>query len=164
MEIRPLHADDVPALIDDLWLPFAAEMGDIDQYDALADDVDVRSEAVAYRHSQLDDDDVRTFVAVGEDGDEGSDASLLGYTTVSYSEAPSVFARDSVAKVKDLYVTSDARGDGLGTALLERAHDWGRERGCDRAALSVHARNDVARSCYEELGYETRYVKMDRPL
>ncbi|AFK20022.1 GNAT family N-acetyltransferase [Haloferax mediterranei ATCC 33500] len=161
MEIRPLHAADVPALVDDLWFPFAEEMGDIDPHDSLADDVDVRSEAIQYRRNQLGDEDVQTFVAVD---DESERQSLAGYTTVSYSEAPSVFARGSVAKVKDLYVAPEARGDGLGTALLERAHEWGRERGCEQATLSVHARNDVAQSCYEELGYETRYVKMDRPL
>lgn len=159
MQIRPITPDDVPSLVDDLWLPFADEMGDIDQYDALSDGVDVRAEAVEYRREQLEDERVQTFVAVDDDGQ-----GLVGYTTVSYSAAPPVFARGPVAKVKDLYVEPGARGDGLGTRLLERAHEWGRERGCERAALSVHARNDAARSCYESMGYETRYVKMGRPL
>ncbi|KAB1198343.1 MULTISPECIES: GNAT family N-acetyltransferase [Haloferax] len=157
MHIRPIAESDVTALIDDLWLPFAREMGAIDDYDALAEDVDARTEAIDYRRAQLTDDDVQTFVAVDDEG-------LVGYTTVSYSEAPPVFARDAAAKVKDLYVAPKARGAGLGTSLLERAHEWGRERGCTRVSLSVHARNDAARSCYDSMGYETRYVKMDRPL
>ena len=157
MRIRPITERDVPELVDDLWLPFAEEMGDIDDYDRLADDVDVRAEALDYRRRQLTDDDVQTFVAV-------DDEALVGYTTVSYSEAPPVFARDSAAKVKDLYVAPDARGEGLGTTLLERAHEWARARDCSHVSLSVHARNDAARSCYESMGYETRYVKMDRPV
>ncbi|KTG29046.1 GNAT family N-acetyltransferase [Haloferax profundi] len=160
MQIRPVTDDDVPSLVDELWLPFADEMTDVDQYDALAEDVDVRADAVAYRQDQLADEDVQTFVAVDGDGD----ACLVGYTTIVYSESPPIFARGPVAKVKDLYVAPDARGEGLGTELLERAHEWGRERGCERAALSVHARNEAAQSCYESIGYETRYVKMDRPL
>ncbi|KAB1193398.1 GNAT family N-acetyltransferase [Haloferax sp. MBLA0076] len=160
MQIRPLTDDDVPSLVDDLWLPFADEMGGIDQYDALSEDTDVRAEAVEYRRNQLDDEDRQTFVAVDDDAER----RLVGYTTVSYSESPPVFARGAVAKVKDLYVAPDARGDGLGTRLLERVHEWGRERGCERAALSVHVRNEAAQSCYESMGYETRYVKMDRPL
>ncbi|WP_416840574.1 GNAT family N-acetyltransferase [Haloferax sp. DFSO52] len=157
MRIRPITRDEITELVDDLWLPFAGEMGDIDEYDALAEDVDVRAEALDYRRTQLDDDETQTFVAVSDD-------ELVGYTTVAYSESPPVFARDSGAKVKDLYVAPEARGEGLGTSLLERAHEWGRDRGCARISLSVHARNDAARSCYESMGYETRYVKMDRPL
>ncbi|WP_411964309.1 N-acetyltransferase family protein [Haloferax sp. YSMS24] len=157
MRIRPITERDVPVLVDDLWLPFAEEMAEIDEYDALAEDVDVRAHAIDYRREQLTDDDVETFVA--EEGER-----LVGYTTVSYSDSPPVFARDAMAKVNDLYVAPDARGEGLGTSLLERAHEWGRERGCRRVSLSVHARNDAAQSCYESMGYETRYVKMDRPL
>ncbi|MCO8265631.1 GNAT family N-acetyltransferase [Haloferax sp. AB510] len=169
MQIRPLRADEVDALVDDLWLPFAEEMGDIDDYDALAEDADVRAEALDYRTEQVDAEDTRTFVAVaaaeesasGPNPDEGS---LAGYVTVVDSESPPVFARGSVAKVKDFYVAPATRGEGVGTALLERAHEWGRDRGCERTALSVHADNDAARSCYESMGYETRYLKLDRPL
>lgn len=75
-----------------------------------------------------------------------------------------IHLRGPVAKVKDLYVAPAARGEGVGTELLERAHEWGRDRGCERAALSVHADNDAARSCYESMGYETRYLKLDCPL
>lgn len=157
MQIRPAHEEDVTALVDDLWLPFADEMADIDDYDALAEDVDVRTEAIAHRHAQFEDEDVQILVA-----DDGG--VLVGYTVVTYSASPPVFARGPVAKVNDLYVAPDARGAGVGTALLERAHEWGRERGCERAVLSVHARNDVARSCYESMGYEMRYLKMDRRL
>jgi len=172
MGIRPLRADEVAALVDDLWLPFAAEMGDVDDYDALAEDVDARAEALDYRTEQVDAEGVQTFVAVAdgesssgsETGPDSAEGSLRGYVTVAASESPPVFARGSVAKVKDLYVAPPARGEGVGTALLERAHEWGRDRGCERAALSVHADNDAARSCYESMGYETRYLKLDRPL
>lgn len=165
MGIRPLQADEVDALVDDLWLPFAAEMGEVDDYDALAEDVDARAEALDYRGEQVDAEGVQTFVAVADAGAE-ADAidDLRGYVTVAASESPPVFARGPVAKVKDLYVAPAARGEGVGTELLERAHEWGRDRGCERAALSVHADNDAARSCYESVGYETRYLKLDRPL
>ncbi|WP_424006665.1 GNAT family N-acetyltransferase [Haloferax denitrificans] len=172
MGIRPLRADEVEALVDDLWLPFAAEMGDIDGYDALAEDVDARAEALDYRTEQVETEGVQTFVAVADGesaaesgaGPDSDERSLRGYVTVAASESPPVFARGPVAKVKDLYVAPAARGEGVGTELLERAHEWGRDRGCERAALSVHADNDAARSCYESMGYETRYLKLDRPL
>ncbi|ELZ66407.1 GNAT family N-acetyltransferase [Haloferax sp. Atlit-10N] len=165
MQIRPLQADEVDALVDDLWLPFAEEMGDIDDYDALAEDVDVRAEALDYRSEQVEAENTRTFVAVAAaEESDSAERSLRGYVTVADADSPPVFARGSVAKVKDLYVAPAARGEGVGTELLERAHEWGRDRGCERAALSVHADNDAARSCYESMGYETRYLKLDRPL
>ncbi|QOS12512.1 N-acetyltransferase [Haloferax sp. Atlit-4N] len=166
MQIRPLRADEVDALVDDLWLPFAEEMGDIDDHDALAEDADVRAEALDYRTEQVEAENTRMFVAVAAAGAESDSAerSLRGYVTVADADSPPVFARGSVAKVKELYVAPEARGEGVGTELLERAHEWGRDRGCERAALSVHADNDAARSCYESMGYETRYLKLDRPL
>ncbi|SEL54827.1 GNAT family N-acetyltransferase [Haloferax larsenii] len=157
MDVRPLRPDEVPTFVDDLWLPFATEMGNLDEHDALAGDEYVRVNALAYRQAQLADEDVQTFVAE-------ADGSQTGYTTVSYSESPPVFARGATAKVTELYVEPDARGSGLGTALLERAHEWGERRGCEHAALSVHARNETAQACYEAAGYETRYLKMDRQL
>ncbi|AKU08340.1 GNAT family N-acetyltransferase [Haloferax gibbonsii] len=166
MQIRPLRAEEVDALVDDLWLPFAEEMGDIDDHDALAEDADVRAEALDYRTEQAEAENTRMFVAVAAAGAEPDSAerSLRGYVTVADADSPPVFARGSVAKVKELYVAPEARGEGVGTELLERAHEWGRDRGCERAALSVHADNDAARSCYESMGYETRYLKLDRPL
>lgn len=61
MEIRPLRADEVDRLIEELWLPFASEMAELDAYNALADDV--LDAARAYRRSNLADSDTATFVA-----------------------------------------------------------------------------------------------------
>ena len=116
MDVRPLRPDEVPTFVDDLWLPFATEMGDLDEYDALAGDEYVRVNALAYRQAQLVDENVATFVAE-------ADGSHTGYATVTYTESPPVFDRGATAKVTELYVEPDARGGGVGTTLLERAHE-----------------------------------------
>ena len=54
----------------------------------------------------------------------------------------------------DLYVVPQARGKGVGTALLEFAHQWSREQGASRVDLETAHNNVVAQSVYEALGYE----------
>ena len=153
MEIRRLVEEDVEPLVDDLWLPFAREMAALDAYNALADDL--RADALAYRRERPADD-AATFVA--------DDGGLVGYTAVSYTEPPPVFARGPEASIEEVYVAPERRGEELATALLERAEAWARERGCERATLSVNADNDAARALYEDRGYGVRRLKMDRRL
>lgn len=154
MEVRRLVEEDVTALVEELWLPFAREMADLDAYNALAEDV--REDALAYRRERLAAAAAVTFVA--------DDGGLIGYTALSHSEPPSVFARGPAVSVEEVYVAPERRGEGVATVLLERAEAWGRERGCERATLSVNADNATARALYEDRGYGVRRLKMDRPL
>lgn len=89
----------------------------------------VRREAVGY------------FVA--EVGDE-----IVGYVSGGRSDDP------DVATLAAIYVDPDDWGRGIGTALLERFHDFCRRRGYDRVRLRVLAANDRARSFYRHHGYE----------
>ena len=57
--------------------------------------------------------------------------------------------------LEDLYVRDDARGSGLGAALVEAAVERARVRGCRRIELDVAAGNGPARSLYERLGFES---------
>ncbi|MFT4931971.1 MAG: hypothetical protein ACI91T_001859 [Natronomonas sp.] len=53
MEIRSLRRNEVAELIDDLWLPFAEEMAEVDSYNELA--ADARDHAFAYLRERLQD-------------------------------------------------------------------------------------------------------------
>ena len=57
--------------------------------------------------------------------------------------------------LEDLYVRDDARGAGLGVALVEAAAERARGRGCRRIELDVAAGNAPARALYERLGFES---------
>lgn len=155
MEIRPLRADDIDRLIEELWLPFAREMADLDPYNALADDV--RADARAYRQSNLDDSDTATFVATDEE-------TFVGYAVVMADRSPPVFARGREATIEEVYVDPDFRGSGVATALMDRAESWAATRECEYVTLSVNERNETARAVYESRGYSVRRFKMDKRL
>lgn len=52
-----------------------------------------------------------------------------------------------------LIVAADARGIGVGRALMEATEVWGREHGVERLTLEVFAHNERARALYVKLGY-----------
>lgn len=56
--------------------------------------------------------------------------------------------------ISAMWVAPEARGLGVGRALLDAAEDWGRQRGCAAASLSVTAGNSAAEELYRSAGYE----------
>jgi GNAT superfamily N-acetyltransferase len=162
VRVRPLREDEaeVERLVEEFWLPFAREMAEVDDYNELVDEEVAREHGVSYRHEGLADDDSRVWVAEREQERE----AWLGYVRASVSGSPPVFARGPTLRVGELYVVPGARGEGVADELLARATDWGEERGCERVGLSVNAENDRARAFYDRKGFETRRLKLDRPL
>lgn len=59
-----------------------------------------------------------------------------------------------VARLYSIAVHPDARGNGIGAALLDDAERGARRRGCDRLRLEVRVRNRAAIAMYEARGYE----------
>lgn len=154
--IRPLGADEIEILVEDLWLPFAEEMADVSAFDALAGQ-GVRENAIEYRREQFENDARTTFVA-----DSGED--LVGYVSVERRESPPVFARGEAGYVHGLYVLSEYRGTGLASRLFERAQEWASQRGCVHLSLDVHPDNEPARSIYREWGFQPVRERLVRPL
>lgn len=62
-------------------------------------------------------------------------------------------AERGVAWIYAMWVAPDARGAGVGRALIDAAEGWARGRGCDHLVLSVTETNDVARRFYEACGF-----------
>jgi ribosomal protein S18 acetylase RimI-like enzyme len=64
-----------------------------------------------------------------------------------------LYDRRTMVEVVGVWVDPAYRGRGLGTALVEEALAWGRERGATRARLWVHDQNQTAIRLYERLGF-----------
>lgn len=56
------------------------------------------------------------------------------------------------------------RGHGVGTALLQAAESWARERGAERMSLDLDADNTGALRLYERMGYVTWGHTMDKAI
>ena len=68
------------------------------------------------------------------------------------------------ARVNDLVVTDRARGRGVGGALLTRAEELARRRGCFRMALVTAAWRDATIAFYERQGWRNYGEWFVKPL
>jgi len=59
------------------------------------------------------------------------------------------------AWIEDVFVLEEARGAGIGRALLEASIERARMRGCARVQLDANERNSRALALYESLGFAT---------
>lgn len=87
--------------------------------------------------------------------DSGS-ARILAATRGSRLAGAAVlfFRRGSrAARLYSIAVAADARGRGIGEALLEAAERAAVRRGCDRLRLEVRVDNAAAQRLYERRGY-----------
>ena len=66
--------------------------------------------------------------------------------------------------VEDVFVSAEARGSGLGRALVAAAIDRAGERGCRRMELDTGADNAAAQGLYRSLGFRDNGVFMRRPI
>jgi ribosomal protein S18 acetylase RimI-like enzyme len=70
----------------------------------------------------------------------------------------------STAHVHDIAVLPDARGAGVGRALMERFEQLLRERGVESYGLELMAGNEAARVFYEKLGLELAQLTLYKVL
>jgi ribosomal protein S18 acetylase RimI-like enzyme len=66
--------------------------------------------------------------------------------------------------VDNVYVIPEARGQGVGSALLDFAEDALREGGADVLAVEALWANEAARRLYERRGYDPHRVTLERPV
>ena len=155
MTARTLAADEVTALVDELWLPFAREMAAAEPHDAPADESAAREQAVVYRRGRVADDEVVTYVVPAGDG-----GTFAAYAEAEVRASPPVSERGAECYLRGVYVRPGDRGRGLADGLLDRVEAWGRERGCEHVTLDVHPGNDAAKALYEGRGYELLRAKL----
>jgi ribosomal protein S18 acetylase RimI-like enzyme len=119
-----------------------AELSDLDDLVALEEntfDSDRMSRAQYRRH--LDSDSAQVLVA------SASHRRFLGTAVVFFRKG------SGVARLYSLASRPDARGKGVGSALLEASEEATRLRGGRVLRLEVRADNVAAMRLYERLGY-----------
>jgi GNAT superfamily N-acetyltransferase len=97
----------------------------------------------------------RRFLAPSEDGlllGARAEAGFLGYACL-YWHFSSTKAREAVL-MNDLFVAAEARGQGVGRALIEASAAVGRERGAVVLEWSTEPGNATAQRLYDSTGAE----------
>lgn len=62
--------------------------------------------------------------------------------------------KETTANVYKMWVSPDARGLGVGRALLETIINWSREQGMESVTLGVYTSNAPAIALYKSLGFK----------
>ena len=104
----------------------------------------------------IDSRDNAIFIA------ESSDGRPLGYAILG--PASTMLTPIPFAFVYDLWVSPEARRQGVARRLLERAEDWCRRQGYRKLKLEVAASNRAARSLYASDGFAEERIFMGRAL
>lgn len=94
-----------------------------------------------------DIDDPAHVVQVAERDDR-----VIGFVH-AFAAATDTAGRDD-GTILRLYVHPDARGEGVGSKLLDAAHNVLADRGCDRVRAMVLAANEAGRAFYAASGFE----------
>ncbi len=100
-----------------------------------------------------------------EDGEfllAAADGEPVGVVQLRYRW--SVWTASEDAWIEDVFVSEDARGTGLGRALVEAAIERARERGCRRIELDVDEANEPALALYHSLGFSGDFKAEKRSL
>ncbi|MGA9857800.1 MAG: GNAT family N-acetyltransferase, partial [Solirubrobacteraceae bacterium] len=75
-----------------------------------------------------------------------------------------VHANTSAADVcylQDLFTAPEARGQGVGRALIAAVTDWARARGCSRVYWSTHESNTTARRLYDTVAEYRGFIRYE---
>ena len=83
---------------------------------------------------------------------QNSDEELIGFVQL-YSSFCSVYVCP-ILILYDLFVKTEARGNGHGRALMNKATEFAKSQGYNRLELSTATDNFIGQSLYESLGYE----------
>jgi ribosomal protein S18 acetylase RimI-like enzyme len=86
--------------------------------------------------------------------ERASDGAAVGYALVTFHDEDDSHATGSrFAELNSLAVTEDARGGGVGTALLREVYRQVRAAGVEEMVIGVLATNEPAMRLYEREGF-----------
>jgi len=111
----------------------------------------------SFLRSQFDGDD--SVVLVAE-----RDERIVGYVYAGLEPMSWQALRGPAGFIHDVVVEDESRGSGVGTALVEAAIAWLKERGAPRVLLCTADRNEGAQRLFARLGFRRTMIEMTREL
>jgi aminoglycoside 6'-N-acetyltransferase I len=78
----------------------------------------------------------------------------LGFAELSIRPYAEGCSTDNVAFLEGWFVTPEARGRGVGRALVAACEQWARTQGCSEFASDTHPDNDTSIAAHLALGFK----------
>jgi GNAT superfamily N-acetyltransferase len=100
----------------------------------------------------------------GTTGDEATAPPLFGYAMGRMNVAPPVFQSQHVGELLEVFLLPEARGQGLGEALVQVITEALRGRGAQVLRAAVPVANSVARDQLQHAGYRPLQRILERQL
>lgn len=129
----------------------------LDQQRFLAAGEDAERGYSQFLSSQIDEDDAIVLVAE-------VDGQIIGYVYAGLEPMSWKELRGPAGFIHDVLVEDDGRGAGAGTALIDHAIAWLRDRGAARVMLWTADRNERAHRLFARLGFRRTMIEMTREL
>ena len=89
-----------------------------------------------------------------DDGTRDEGERILGFAELSIRAHAEGCRTDRVAFLEGWFVARDARGRGVGRALIAAAETWAREQGCTEFASDTAADDEASADAHRALGFE----------
>lgn len=89
---------------------------------------------------------------------EAAPDRLLGFAELSIRPYAEGCTTDRVGYLEGWYVVPEARGQGIGRALVEAAEAWAREQGCTEIASDAEVDNEISAAAHQALGFDEAIV------
>jgi ribosomal protein S18 acetylase RimI-like enzyme len=161
VDIVRAGAERIPDL-QPLWESLSRHHAEVAPELAVLGEVRAEADSWAVRRELYEEwlQDPDAFVLIAE-----SDGEPVGYAMVQLRGPEETWATgDRVAQLETLTVLPEHRGQGIGTALVERMHEGLRRLGASHFVVSVIASNADAVRFYERLGLTTFLITYAGPV
>jgi ribosomal protein S18 acetylase RimI-like enzyme len=142
---REANRADVPVIRDVARATWTRDYPDVLNRESVTDTVEEWYDADELA-ADVDRSDAVVLVAERHHGGDADHPAVVGFVHA--------IVDGDCGTILRAYTHPDARGDGVGRALVDAALDAFRDRGCDRADAMVLARNDPGNAFYRSLGFE----------
>lgn len=85
---------------------------------------------------------------------ENPSGEITGFAELSIRTYAQGCDTSQVAYLEGWFVEEESRRQGIGSALVKAAEDWGREKGCKEFASDAHMDNEISKAAHLGSGFE----------